>query len=203
MKHRWNTGWTAPVALVLTVAFVLAAAPPTGAQTETKTMYAVGRGTVQVVRLYDKPDPLGKTMEKVLPGTEIKVLTDQLYNKFWYKTESGLYAHIRYLSETDPMAEEGGAESAVAAEEADTARENELLAKYSDMTIVRKILNHQIDIGFTMDQVIDAWGQPYDRKILESTSLGERWQWRYEADKRAFLIFDERKKIVEIRFDKR
>jgi hypothetical protein len=199
MMHRWNTGWTAPVALVLTVAFMLAAAPQAGAQT--KTMYAAGRGTVQVVRLYDKPDPLGKTMERVLPGTEIKVLTDQLYNKYWYKTETGLYAHIRYLSETNPMAEDVESESAPA--EADPERESELLAKYTDMTIVKKILSHQIDIGFTMDQVIDSWGEPYDRKILESTSLGDRWQWRYEADKKAYLIFDERKKLVEIRADKR
>ncbi len=201
MKHCWNTGWTAPVALVLTVAFMLASAPDASAQAEAKTMYAVGRGTVLVVRLYDKPDPLGKTMEKVLPGTQIKVLTDQLYNKYWYKTDTGLYAHIHYLSETDPMAEVAATQDVAA--EADTEREGALLAKYSDIAIVQKILNHQIDIGFTMDQVRDAWGQPYDTKILESTSLGERWQWRYEADKKAFLIFDERKKLVDIRADKR
>ena len=200
MKHRGNHDWTAPVALALAVAFLLSAAPPVGAQTETKTMYAMGRGIVQVIRLYDEPSPLGKTVERVLPGTEIKVLTDQLYNKYWYKTEAGHYAHIRYLSETDPMAEVAPSEGT---EEIDPERENALLAKYGDLAIVQKILSHQIEIGFTMDQVIDSWGQPYNREILQSTALGDRVQWRYEADKKAYLIFDERKKLVEIRADKR
>jgi hypothetical protein len=201
MKPRWNNGWAAPVALALTVAFVLAAASSTGAQTETKTMYAMGRGTIQVIRLYDRPDPLGKTMARVLAGTEIKVFTDQLYNKYWYKTDNGYYAHIRYLSETNPMAEAatGGEETT----QVDTERESALLTKYGDLTLVRKILSHQIDIGFTMDQVLDSWGQPYSREVLQSTALGDRVQWRYEGDRKTYLIFDERKKVVEIRADKR
>lgn len=202
MVHRSNKGLTALVAIALASAFVLAAASEAPAQEPaTKTMYAVGRGNIQVVRLYDKPDPLGTTMEKLLPGTEVVVLTDQLYNDYWYKTSGGLYAHIRYLSESNPMAEMGAEQGAQI--DYDAERENALLAKYSDLGIVQKILAGQIDIGFTMDQVRDSWGEPDSTNLLESTSLGDRWQWRYEGDKKAYLFFDERKKVVEIRADKR
>jgi len=202
MVHRSNKGLTALVAIALASAFVLAAASEAPAQEPaTKTMYAVGRGNIQVIRLYDKPDPLGTTMEKLLPGSEVVVQTDQLFNNYWYKTSSGLYAHIRYLSETDPLAEMA-AESEQQVD-FDAERENALLAKYSDLGIVQKILAHQVEVGFTMDQVRDSWGQPDSTTLLESTSMGDRWQWRYEGDKKAYLFFDERKKIVEIRADKR
>jgi hypothetical protein len=211
MKHRKAVALMA-IATVLMVSGSLYAAgtskaAPAVQDTPAKTMYVIGRGNVQVIRLYDAPDPLGKTMKTLPTGMPVEVLTDQLYNKYWYKTTEGFYAHVLYLSETDPaamVADQAGDPTT----EVDVERENELLVKYGDLTIVSKIMAGQVEVGFTMDQVQDAWGNPDSRTELQSTALGSIWQWIYSGrtDRNprntTTLKFDERKKLVDVKTEK-
>ena len=211
MKHRKAV---APMALatVLMVSGSLYAAgtseaAPAVQDTPAKTMYVVGRGTVQVIRLYDAPDPLGNTMKTLPTGTPIEVLTDQLYNKYWYKTTEGFYAHVLYLSETDPAAVVAD-QAADPEADVNIERENALLVKYGDLTMVSKIMIGQVEVGFTMDQVRDAWGTPDSTTELQSTALGSIWQWVYSGRtdrnprKTTTLKFDERKKLIDVKTEK-
>jgi len=168
------------------------------AQQSTKTMYVVGRGTVQVVRLYDKPDPLGTTMKSLPSGSPIEVYTDQLYNKYWYKTSEGYYAHTLYLSDTDPNAEPGAAEGPKTSEE--QKREADLLEKYKDLDVVNNILVGNVKPGMTMSMVADSWGQPDDKRLLQGNAAGDEWLWIYDnAKHRADVQFDYRQRVAEVR----
>ncbi len=206
MNHRKAAALMA-VATVLMIAGTLCPTASVQAQDPpTKTMFAIGRGQVQVIRLYDKPEPLGTTMKEVLTGMPIEVLTDQLYNKYWYKTTEGFYAHVLYLTEEDPNAEDVGMEGGQTQEEIE--HENALLQKYGDLRLVNLILTHQIQMGFTMDQVRDSWGNPDSTQELESTALGSTWQWIYSGrgdrnpKNTTTLKFDYRRKVVDIRVEK-
>lgn len=203
MKYRMISSMFSAAALVLVVG-VLAVpkttkAGPVFQDPPTRTMYVVGHGPVQVLRLYDQPDPLGKTQKVVPVGMPVEVYTDQLYNKYWYKTTEEFYAHQYYLTEIDP--------SLAAAEEAveeispeDRQREDELLAKYMDIEIVSMILRKEIRVGFTQDQVRDSWGEPDSWHLSKTTAMGDEVMWEYDAlpGKRgaARLSFDYRKKLV-------
>jgi|GEM_PF-1712641 len=198
------------IAAALTV-FSCALVLPESAQAETaiqdpptKMMYVIGHGAIQVLRLYDTPDPLGKTQKTIPVGMQVEVYMDQLYNKYWYKTTEGFYAHQYYISETDPNL----AAIPEAAEELSPEqqrREDELLDKYKDLVIVGKILRGEIEIGFTMDQVRDSWGEPDNWRILETTALGDNVLWEYDAQPgrgATRLTFDYRKKLVNMVTDR-
>ena len=171
----------------------------------TKQMFVVGRGNVQILRLYDKPDPLGKQQKVVLVGMPIEVQTDQMYNKHWYKTVEGFYAHSYYLSNTDPNLMVA-VQDAVASDDPDRMRrEDILLEKYKDIVIVGKIMRGECEIGFTQEQVRDSWGDPDSWRILETTALGDRVLWEFdstEARGPARLTFDYRKKLVNLVIEK-
>ncbi len=208
MKHRKAAALMA-VATVLMVAGTLCPTAIVEAQDPpTKTMFALGRGQTQVIRLYDKPDPRGTTMKQIPTGLPIEVLTDQLYNKFWYKTTEGFYVHALYLTEADPSANVAEAGAEAGQQEVDSERENELLQKYGDLGLVSKILAGVVEMGYTMDQVRDAWGGPDSTLALQDTAMGTIWQWVYSGRgdrqpiKTTTLKFDERKKIVDIKTEK-
>ena len=200
MKHRIAVLWTG--AVVMLALSLLALPSDAVAQQEeqaTKTMYIVGRGPVQVIRLYDEPDPLGTTVKTMVPGQPVEVYTDQMYNKYWYKTSEDLYAHSLYLSEVDPTAQmEGGGEEELT--EAQRRREDELLEKYKDIQVVNDILVGNVKPGMTMEMVEDAWGQPDDRRMLESGPTGDIWLWVYDNEERRVDVkFDHRERVAEIR----
>ena len=166
------------------------------AQPSTKTMYTVGRGSIQVIRIYDAPDPLGKTVQTLVPGNEVEVYTDELHNKYWYKTTEGHFAHSLYLSETNPLieAEERGDVPV------DRAREDRLMQKYRDIAIVNNIMVGNVQIGWTQDMVVDAWGDPDSRELLRSDVQGDIWMWLYDnPERKVDLVFDHRQRVAEIR----
>ncbi len=175
---------------------------------ETKQMFVVGRGPVQILRLYDNPDPLGKTQKIVLVGMPVEVYTDQMYNKHWYKTVEGFYAHSYYLVHTDPNLMVVSQDTGVADNTDRQQREDELLEKYKDIVMVGKIMRGEIEIGFTQEQVRDTWGDPDSWQVLETTALGDRVLWEYEPNDRnrlggsARLTFDYRKKLVNYVIDR-
>ena len=82
------------------------------------------------------------------------------------------------------------------------------MQKYGDLGIVSKILNGAVEIGFTMDQVRDAWGNPDSTTELQSTALGSIWQWVYSGRgdrhprRTTTMKFDERKKLIDIKTEK-
>ncbi len=200
MKHRIAALWTG-TALMLALSLLAVPADADAQQEEqaTKTMYIVGRGSVQVVRLYDEPDPLGTTVKTMVPGQPVDVFTDQLYNKYWYKTSDGLYAHSLYLSDVDPTAMvEGGSGEELT--DAQKRREDELLEKYQDIQVVNDILLGNVRPGMTMEMVRDAWGAPDDRRQLESGATGDIWLWVYDnKERRVDVRFDHRQRVAEIR----
>ena len=200
MKHRIAALWTG--AVVMLALSLLALPSDAVAQQEeqaTKTMYIVGRGPVQVIRLYDEPDPLGTTVKTMVPGQPVEVFTDQMFNKYWYKTSEGLYAHSLYLSEVDPTVEMGGSGEDEMTE-AQRRREDELLEKYKDIQVVNDILVGNVKPGMTMEMVEDAWGQPDDRRMLESGPAGDIWLWVYDNEERRVDVkFDHRERVAEIR----
>jgi hypothetical protein len=73
---------------------------------------------------------------------------------------------------------------------------------------VSKIMNGAVEIGFTMDQVKDAWGNADSTTILQSTAMGDIVQWVYsgrgDTNPRTTtrLKFDERKKLIDIQAEK-
>jgi hypothetical protein len=203
MKYRIISSIFSAAALVLVVGVLVvpktAQAEPAIQDPPSKTMFVIGHGPVQVLRLYDKPDPMGKTQKTVPVGMPIEIYTDQMYNNYWYKTTEGFYAHRYYLSETDPNL----AVAAPEEEDVDSVerrrREDELLEKYKDLIMVTKILQGRIEIGFTMDQVRDSWGDPDSWRVLETTAMGDRVLWEYDSTPRrgaTRLTFDYRKKLI-------
>lgn len=202
MKYRIISSIFGIAALTLVACALViprtAQAEPAIQDLPTKTMFVIGHGTVQVLRLYDTPDPLGKTQKSVLAGMPIEIYTDQLYNNYWYKTTEGFYAHQYYLSETDPNLAAEAVETPELTPELQR-REDEMLEKYKDLVLVGKIIRGDIEVGFTMDQVRDSWGEPDNWRILESTALGDRVLWEYDPLPNrgaARLTFDYRKKLV-------
>ena len=172
---------------------------------ETKQMFVLGRGSVQVLRLYDKPDPLGKSQKIVLVGMPIEVYADQMYNKHWYKTVEGFYAHSYYLSHTDPSLMVVSQDTGVTDDPDRQRREDILLEKYKDIIMVGKIMRGEVEIGFTQEQVRDSWGDPDTWRILETTALGDRVLWEFDSTETrgpARLTFDYRKKVVNLVIEK-
>lgn len=169
-----------------------------------KTMWVVARGSVIVLRLYDKPDPLGKTMVTIPAGQPIEVFTDEIHNKHWFKTKDGHYAHSYYLTDVDPAYDPEAERAAMSSEE--MARENELLDKGYSISDIALILSNEIKIGFTMEMVMDAWGNP-DDTLIKSTAMGrDEFTWTYYSPpggrKRTVLSFDYRKVVYQIATDK-
>lgn len=168
-----------------------------------KTMWVVPRGTVLVLRLYDKPDPLGKTMKKVMAGDTIEVESAEMHAKYWYKTTEGFYAHSYYLTDVDP-AYDAEAERAAMSDE-DVRWEDELLKKYNDIRLVLEIMNQKIRIGMSMEMVMDSWGRPDDQRIVPGT-MGDTYTWTYDIPpgdiKRTVVNFNEIKKVVNIATDR-
>ena len=168
-----------------------------------KTMWVVARGTVLSLRLYDKPDPLGTTVKTIPAGMPIEVETAEMHAKYWYKTTEGHYAHSYYLSDVDP-AFDAEAQRASMSDE-DREREDELLRKYNDLRLVQDILNKRIAIGYTMEQMIDAWGRPDEQRTTPGT-MGDTYTWEYYTPpgggKRTVIKFNEVKRVVEIAADK-
>ncbi|MFO7768144.1 MAG: hypothetical protein R6W82_04185 [bacterium] len=201
MKHRIAALWTGTAVMVaLSLLALPADADAQQEEQATKTMYIVGRNDVQVIRLYDEPDPLGTTVETMVPGQTVEVFTDRMYNKYWYKTSEGHYAHSLYLSEVDPTVSAGSGEAGEELTEAQREREDELLEKYKDIQVVNDILVGNVKPGMTMEMVEDAWGQPDDRRILESGPTGDIWLWVYDNEERKVdVVFDHRKRVAEIR----
>lgn len=185
-----------------------ALAEPADQDPETKQMFVMGRGPVQILRLYDKPDPLGKSQKIVLVGMPIDVYTDQMYNKHWYKTVEGFYAHSYYLSNTDPNLMTVSDDTGVTGDPDIQRREDLLLEKYLDIVMVGKIMRREVEIGFTQEQVRDAWGDPDSWQVLETTALGDRVLWEFEPNDNnnlkgsARLTFDYRKKLVNLVIDR-
>ena len=175
---------------------------------ETKQMFVVGRGPVQVLRLYDKPDPLGKTQKVILVGMPVEVHTDQMYNDHWYKTVEGFYAHSYYLVHTDPNLMTVSEETEDTGDPDRQRREDMLLEKYKDIIMVGKIMRGEVEIGFTQEQVRDTWGDPDSWQVLETTALGDRVLWEFEPNEKnrlrgsARLTFDYRKKLVNYVIDR-
>jgi len=200
MKHRIAALWTgAVVMLAVSLLAVPAVADAQQEEQATKTMYIVGRGSVQVIRLYDEPDPLGTTVKTMVPGQPVEVYTDQMYNKYWFKTTEDLYAHSLYLSDVDPTAVTEGEQSEEMTE-AQRRREDELLQKYQDLQVVNDILLGNVKPGMTMEMVEDAWGPPDNRTILETGATGDIWLWTYDNEERRVDVkFDHRKRVAEIR----
>lgn len=210
MKHRIAislAGFAAVVMIAGTFAVASRAqAEPVFQEQEPEltTMWVVPRGSVLILRLYDKPDPLGTTMVTVPAGQPIEVYTDQFYNNYWLKTKDGYYAHSYYLTNIDPSYDPAAARAAMSQE--DLARENELLDKGWPIAVVSLILSHEIKIGFTMEQVIESWGNP-DDQLTKSTSMGrDEYTWTYYTPpggrKRTVISFDYRKVVVQIVTDK-
>ncbi len=168
-----------------------------------KTMWVVPRGTVLILRLYDKPDPLGSTMKTVMAGEPIEVETAEMHAKYWYKTTEGFYAHSYYLTDVDP-AYDAEAERAEMSDE-DVRWEDELLKKYNDIGLVLEIMNQKIRIGMSMEMVMDSWGRPDDQRIVPGT-MGDSFTWTYDIPpgdiKRTVVNFNERKRVINIATDK-
>ena len=209
MKHR-----KAAALMVLATTFMVAGTlfVPSRAEAapvlqDPPTRWVIGRGNVQVVPLHDTPEPLGKAMKRLPTGTPVEVFTDQLYNKYWYKTSEGFYAHVTYLSDVDPATIEG-AVGGGGATDVDYEREAELLEKYGDLGMVSNLMAGIVNIGYTMDMVRDAWGNPDTTTILETTALGDNVQWIYSGREdrnpktTTTLKFDYRKKVVDIKAEK-
>jgi len=173
----------------------------------TRTMWVIGRGNVQVIPLHDAPEALGKAMKRLPTGSPVEVFTDQLYNKYWYKTSEGFYAHVNYLTDVDPATIEGAVGGGVATD-VDYEREAELLEKYGDLGLVSNLMAGIVNIGYTMDMVRDAWGNPDTTTILETTALGDNVQWIYSGREdrnpktTTTLKFDYRKKVIDIKAEK-
>ena len=168
-----------------------------------KTMWVVPRGTVLILRLYDKPDPLGSTMKTVMAGETIEVETAEMHAKYWYKTTEGFYAHSYYLTDVDP-AYDAEAERAEMSDE-DVRWEDELLKKYNDIGLVLEIMNQKIRIGMSDEMVMDSWGRPDDHRIVPGT-MGDSYTWTYYMPpggiKRTVVNFNERKRVINIATDK-
>ncbi len=195
----------APLALVA-LALVLGAftTPTVQAQEELVNMWVVPRGQIMVLRLYDEPNPLGTTMATIPAGMEIKVHVDQMYNKYWYKTEEGYYAHRYYLTDVDP-AYDPEAERAQMSQE-DLAREQELLEKYNDIRIVNAIMAQAVpQVSWTMEMVIDSWGNPDDRQTIEKP-MGSEYTWIYYEPpggiNRTVIKFDHRRVVINVATDR-
>lgn len=208
MKNRISASLFSLVAMALVVGTFLLPEPAMAQeqeqeQADVQTMWVVARGEVLVLRLYDEPDPLGKTQKTVPAGSELKVHTDQVYNKYWYKTTEGFYAHSYYLTNVDPSYDPEAQRAQMSDEE--RQREGELMDKYNNLSIVSDILSQRIQIGFTMEQTMESWGNPDDQRI-SPTTMGDNYVWTYYNPpggiKRTVIKFDHRKKIISMQTDK-
>jgi len=169
-----------------------------------QTMWVVARGRVLVLRLYDTPEVLGKTMATIPAGQTIEVHTDQMYNKYWFKTKEGYYAHSYYLTDVDPAFDPAAERAAMSEEQ--LQRENELLDKFGDLRWVSLILSHEIQIGMTMEMVTESWGRPDDFNVIQTSMGRDEYTWTYYTPpgdrKRTVVKFDYRKVVIDIATDK-
>ena len=135
----------------------------------------------------------------------VEVYADQMYNKHWYKTVEGFYAHSYYLSHTDPHLMVVSQDTGVTDDPDQQRREDLLLEKYKDIVMVGKIMRGECEIGFTQEQVRDSWGDPDTWRVLETTALGDRVLWEFDSTETrgsARLTFDYRKKVVNLVIEK-
>jgi len=168
-----------------------------------QTMWVVPRGTVLILRLYDEPNPLGKTQKTIPAGQPIEVESNEMHNKYWYKTSEGYYAHFYYLTDVDPALDPEADRAAMSDEM--RAREDELLKKYNNIQLVQNILAQKTEIGMSMDMIMDSWGSP-DEYITIPGTMGDSYSWIYFTPptgfKRTVIKFNERKMVISIQVDK-
>ncbi len=168
-----------------------------------QTMWVVPRGEVLILRLYDEPNPLGKTQKIVPAGQPVEVETAEMHNKYWYKTTEGFYAHFYYLTDVDPAHDPEAERDAMSDEM--RVREDELLKKYNNIQLVQTILSQKTEIGMTMAMVMDSWNAPDDTITIPGT-MGGTWSWIYYTPptgfKRTVIKFNEAKKVISIQVDK-
>jgi hypothetical protein len=166
-------------------------------------MWVVPRGEVLILRLYDEPDPLGKTMKTVPAGQPIEIETGEMHNKYWYRTTEGYYAHFYYLTDIDPALDPEAGRAAMTSEQ--LAREDELLEKYNDLRLVADIMAQKVNIGMAMEMVMDSWGRPDEQQTIPGT-MGDSYTWIYFTPpggiKRTVIKFNERKRVISIVTDK-
>jgi hypothetical protein len=134
----------------------------------------------------------------------IKIYTDQMYNKYWFKTDEGYYAHRYYLTNVDPAFDAEAAHAGMSEEELE--RERQLLEKYNDVGIVSDIMNHSVPkVGWSMEMVIDSWGNPDDRQTVQQT-MGDEHTWIYYEPpggiNRTVIKFDHRRRVVNVATDR-